>query len=121
MFKVHCLDHIVLKTTNMDAMLKFYRDVLNCPVIKETPFAMHLGVGEQLIDLVNVDKKLTEKNLHHFCLRITPYHYEDLKACFLKYGIAVYGYAERGNSQGPGWSFFIKDPEENVIELSENK
>lgn len=29
---IKALDHVVLRTCNLDAMLHFYRDILGCPV-----------------------------------------------------------------------------------------
>lgn len=40
---IQALDHVVLRTCNLDAMLHFYRDILGCPVEREV---MELGLTQ---------------------------------------------------------------------------
>ncbi len=120
-FKIHSLDHIVLKTVNKTAILHFYCDVLGCSIEREKPHLRltQLRAGEQLIDILEVDEKPTSQNLDHFCLRISVFDYETLKAYFQKHNVSVYGYDQRHSSQGLGWSCYLKDPEGNQVELIE--
>ena len=37
MLEITAIDHIVLRTTNLEAMLKFYIEVLGCRIERETP------------------------------------------------------------------------------------
>src|SRR5512132_2527305 len=60
MLRVREIDHIVLRVTDLVAMLRFYRDILGCPVDREQ---IDLGLtqlraGRSLIDLVTVDGAL---------------------------------------------------------------
>ena len=81
MFEVAGIDHVVLRTANIDDMLAFYSNVLGCKVERETSpesGLTQLRAGNALIDLVRVDSKLgrlgggppgnSGNNLDHFCL-----------------------------------------------------
>ena len=61
MIRVKMIDHIVLRTQNLERMLDFYSRVLGCPVERRLP--THVGLtqlraGQSLIDLVDVDSEL---------------------------------------------------------------
>jgi glyoxylase I family protein len=121
MFTIRGLDHLVLKTNNLDHMIKFYCEILNFKIerVQKEFNLTQLRVGDNLIDLVKVKNKpdLTQSNLEHFCLRIQPFNYEELKDYFTKQGIEVKRYGERYSALGLGWSFYINDPDGNEIEL----
>ena len=83
MIKVRLIDHIVLRTQNLERMLHFYSHVLGCRVERRLP--AHVGLtqlraGQSLIDLVDVDSELgraggpppsgTAQSIDHFCLQI---------------------------------------------------
>ncbi len=85
MLQVAGIDHIVLRTSNLKAMLHFYSVVLGCKVERETSPELgltQLRAGNALIDLVAVDSHLgktgggaptaTENNVDHFCLQLKP-------------------------------------------------
>ena len=57
MIHIREIDHVVLRVTNLDAMLQFYCGVLGCNVEKrqETLGLIQLRAGRSLIDLVPVD------------------------------------------------------------------
>lgn len=125
MFEIKSIDHIVLRTTQLDKMLFFYCDVLGC-VIENKQEAIkltQLRVGDNLIDLLVVDESIQAKhrNLEHFCLRIAPFNYPQLKAYFEKYEIEAKHFGNRYGSKGMGDSFYISDPEGNEVELCELK
>lgn len=123
MFKIRGLDHIVLKTTNLNAMLHFYCDILGCQIEQKQPeiSLTQLRAGEHIIDIVEVKEKALGQNLEHFCLRIQPFHYEKLKPYFESHNITLLRYGERYGSQGLGPSFYLNDPEGNMLELTEQK
>ncbi|WP_419419762.1 hypothetical protein ACNVED_00200 [Legionella sp. D16C41] len=105
MFKIICIDHIVLRTTKLKEMISFYCDTLNC-----------------IIDLLDVKKKVNQENssLAHFCLRISPFNYKDLQKYFSTNNIAIYRHGTRFGATGYGESFYLQDPEGNTIELKED-
>lgn len=121
MFKVKGVDHIVLRTDCLQKMLGFYRDLLGCQVVKEQPdfHLTQLDAGRSMIDLVEVVHRPLdhEHNVEHFCLQIDPFDYDSLKALFDEQGIEIYRYGERNGAQGLGYSFYLKDPQGNELEL----
>src|ERR1019366_2827178 len=85
MLNITKLDHLVLRVTDLQAMLRFYMDVLGCKLekVQKDLGLYQLRAGSALIDLVPVDGSLGLKggaapgkearNLDHFCLGIDPY------------------------------------------------
>ena len=130
MIKVLGLDHIVLRTTQLPAMLEFYSDFLGCKLereLDESVGLIQLRAGSALIDIVPVDSELGRsgggppqqdgRNVDHFCLCIEEIDESRLLAEFDKRGIGNSGFAERYGAQGFGRSIYIDDPEGNVVEL----
>lgn len=130
MIEVQALDHVVLRTTDMPAMLSFYRDLLGCPVERELPNSVglvQLRAGSGLIDLVPVDSELGRlgggpprqdgRNMEHVCLRIAAVPEEALLAHLRSAGLEPGEFAERYGAEGFGRSVYINDPEGNVVEL----
>ncbi len=124
------IDHIVLRTTKLAAMLDFYCNVLGCTVERETSAEMgltQLRAGNALIDLVTVDSRLgrmgggpparSENNLDHFCLQLKPVSEEEIRQHLSSHGIEVGEFEERYGAQGFGKSIYLKDPEGNTVEF----
>lgn len=124
MFTISCIDHIVLKTSQIEKMVHFYCNILNCQIerIQEKFGLTQLRAGDSIIDLIEVNSPLAEenRNLEHFCLRISPFNFEELSEYFNKKGIEILRYGQRYGAQGYGWSFYLHDPENNEIELTES-
>ncbi|CAM2069277.1 VOC family protein [Sulfidibacter corallicola] len=130
MLEIAGIDHLVLRTTKLEAMLGFYCGVLGCAVERKTSpetGLVQLRAGNALIDLVAVDSRLgrlgggppsaSENNLDHFCLQLKPIEEAALRAHLISHGIEVGEFAERYGAQGNGRSVYLKDPEGNVVEL----
>lgn len=129
MIVVQSIDHVVLRTTDLSAMLHFYQRVLGCPIERTLPDLglTQLRAGESIIDLVVVDSELGQlggkapqqdgRNLDHFCLQIAAFDEQELVDYLNQYDIEVTEFAERYGAQGFGRSAYIEDPEGNVVEL----
>lgn len=127
--EVKALDHIVLRTSNLDAMLHFYRDILGCPVERELAELglTQLRAGTALIDVVTVDSELGKlggeppvqngRNIDHFCLQLAPFAESELRQYLLSHDIKTEDFSKRYGAQGFGRSIYINDPEGNVVEL----
>ncbi|MGB2147843.1 MAG: VOC family protein, partial [Vibrio toranzoniae] len=101
MIEVKAIDHIVLRTSNREAMLYFYQQVLGCPIERELPDLglTQLRAGESIIDLVVVDSELGKlggkapqqdgRNLDHFCLQIAAFDERELVNYLYKHDIQV--------------------------------
>lgn len=129
MFTVLAIDHLVLRVSDLERMLRFYCDVLGCTVER---YQDHIGLvqlraGRSLIDLVPVEGKLgkaggaapgTEgRNLQHFCLRIEPFDEAAIRERLVAHGIEVSEAESRYGAEGYGPSVYFADPEGNEVEL----
>jgi glyoxylase I family protein len=130
MLKIKGIDHIVLRTAQVDEMCAFYCNVLGCTVERETPPELgltQLRAGNALIDLVRADSQIgktgggaptkTENNMDHFCLQLIQIDEESILAHLTSHGIEVGKFAERYGAQGNGRSIYLQDPEGNTVEL----
>jgi len=130
MLEVAGIDHIVLRTTKLQAMLEFYNGILGCKIERETSpetGLTQLRAGNALIDLVVVDSSLgklgggaptqTGNNVDHFCLQLKPVLEEEIGAYLESKGVEAGEFENRYGAQGFGKSVYVKDPEGNVVEL----
>ncbi len=130
MIKVRMIDHIVLRTENLEAMLHFYTRVLGCPVERRLPASVgltQLRAGLSLIDLVEVDSELgraggpppsgTEKNVDHFCLQIEPIGEQELRDWLESNGVEAGDFQVRYGAEAFGSSVYVRDPDGNIVEL----
>lgn len=128
-FRIKGLDHVVLRATNISKMKRFYCDVLGCVLERAQPDLglYQLRAGQSLIDLVDMQGQLGRaggkppgiegRNMDHFCIGIDPFQECELRAHLKAHGIAVGDVADRYGAEGGGPSLYIKDPEDNVLEL----
>jgi catechol 2,3-dioxygenase-like lactoylglutathione lyase family enzyme len=129
MLRVREIDHIVLRVTDLAAMLHFYRDVLGCPLDRDQGDIglTQLRAGRSLIDLVTVDSPLGRAggappgaeghNLDHVCLRLEEFDGEAIVAYLASHGVEAGEVASRYGADGQGPSMYIRDPEGNTVEL----
>jgi len=130
MIEIAAIDHIVLRTSKIKAMLDFYCHVLRCTVERETSTEtglIQLRAGSALIDLVTVESDLgrmgggaptaTENSLDHFCLQLKPISEIEIEKHLSEHGIDGGSFHDRYGAQGIGKSIYIKDPEGNTVEL----
>lgn len=129
MLQIRQLDHVVLRVTDLPAMLRFYRDVLGCPVekVQENIGLWQLRAGTALIDLVPIDGPLGQKggaapgpegrNMDHFCLQVEPFDGEAIIAHLKQQGCEPGSIESRYGAKGQGPSIYVPDPEGNMVEL----
>jgi catechol 2,3-dioxygenase-like lactoylglutathione lyase family enzyme len=129
MIQIREIDHVVLRVTDLEAMLRFYCVVLGCKVERrqEELGLTQLRAGRSLIDLVTVDGELgrrggpppgTEgRNMDHLCLRLDPFDAEAIYAHLDRRGVKAEDVGSRYGAEGEGPSIYLNDPEGNVIEL----
>ncbi|SDJ91715.1 VOC family protein [Microbulbifer yueqingensis] len=129
MFRIRNIDHIVLRVTDLRAMLAFYVDILGCSVEREKPGIglYQLRAGGSLIDLVPVSEPLGRaggappgregRNLDHLCLHIEPFHPQALVRYLRARDIEPGPVETRYGATGNGPSLYIQDPEGNTVEL----
>jgi catechol 2,3-dioxygenase-like lactoylglutathione lyase family enzyme len=129
MISIREIDHVVLRVRDIDAMRRFYCDVLGATHVAYRPeFGMsHLKAGNAMIDLVLVDGPLGKpggaapgkegRNMDHFCLRVEPFDQDAIVAHLKRHGIEVGEIRRRYGAQGNGISIYVADPEGNTVEL----
>ena len=126
-FNITGIDHVVLRARDPDRLVRFYRDVLGCPVEREQAGIglTQLRAGRCLIDVVP-HRALAgapgqgggaEPNVDHVCLLVQPFDAERISAYLRANGARVGEVAMRYGAEGEGPSLYLQDPEGNGIEL----
>jgi glyoxylase I family protein len=117
MIKIRNIDHVVLRVRDIDAMRRFYCDVLGAEhVAYREKFKMsHLRVGTALIDLVVAEGG--GRNMDHLCLRLEPFDEQAIVSHLQKHGVAIGEIRNRYGAEGNGTSIYLTDPEGNMVEL----
>jgi catechol 2,3-dioxygenase-like lactoylglutathione lyase family enzyme len=127
--RIRELDHLVLRVVNVDAMLKFYCDVLGCTVERRQDAIglVQLRAGRSLLDLVPVDGELGRaggaapgnegRNLDHFCFRVDPFDEAVIRSHLQENRVEAGPTGSRFGAEGKGPSIYVTDPEGNVVEL----
>lgn len=132
-FSIKGLDHVVLRVRSVPDALKFYCDVLGCPIEREIEKIglIQLRAGSALIDLVGLDSELGRRaaapatpdsgpvgrNMDHFAIAIEDFE-EDALLTYLKgNGIEAGPMEQRYGAEGFGPSLYVTDPDGNTVEL----
>ncbi len=123
------IDHIVLRVIRLDAMIRFYCEVLGCRIERRQDEIglVQLRAGASLVDLVPVDGKLGKmggaapgregRNLDHVCFRVEPFDEATIRAHLAAHGVRAGPVESRYGAEGEGPSIYLQDPEHNTIEL----
>ena len=129
MLTIRGLDHLVLRTADLDGMITFYGEVLGCAVERRADDLglVQLRAGAALIDLVDTAGKLgaaggappgTEgRNLDHFCLQVTTLDRDEIARRLTPWNITPGESTRRYGAEGYGPSIYLTDPDGNTIEL----
>lgn len=129
MIHIREIDHIVLRVSNLEAMIAFYCSVLGCTIERRQDAIglIQLRAGSALVDLVPVDGKLgrmggaapgTEgRNLDHVCFRVEPFDEASIRAHLALHRVEAGPVESRYGAGGEGPSIYLQDPEGNTIEL----
>jgi len=129
MLVIREIDHVVLRVSDADSMIRFYCEVLGAKVSRRRPDLgmVHLRAGASLIDLVDVDGPLGKpggaapgsegRNMDHLCLRVEPFDQAAIVAHLTARGVKVGDIRPRYGSEGMGISIYLTDPDGNTVEL----
>jgi catechol 2,3-dioxygenase-like lactoylglutathione lyase family enzyme len=129
MISIKQLDHLVIRARDLEAMVRFYCEVVGCRLDKRVDELglVHLRAGRSMIDLISVDGKLglaggappqaEAYNLDHLCLQIEPFNLDELLSHLQSHGVAASDLQHNYGAEGYGPSIYIKDPEGNTIEF----
>jgi glyoxylase I family protein len=118
MLRIRAIDHLVLRVREIDAMRRFYCEVLGAEHVAWRPKLgmSHLRAGSAMIDLV-LGEPGAGRNMDHFCLRVEPFDQDAVVAHLASHGVAVGEIARRFGAEGNGVSIYVTDPEGNTVEL----
>lgn len=118
MFELRGIDHVVLRVRDIEAMARFYCDVLGAKRVVYRPRLklMHLRAGDAMIDLV-AGEPPSGRNMDHLCLRVARFDPAELLAHLERQGVAAGDIKTRFGAEGNGPSIYLTDPEGNTVEL----
>src|SRR5512140_1525360 len=121
MIRIREIDHLVLRVRGLEAMLRFYCDVLGCSVERRQDDLglVQLRAGRSLVDLVPVDGKLGRaggaapqaegRNLDHFCFRVEPFDEAAIRGQLQAFGRNAGAVEMRYGAEGRGPSMYLTD------------
>jgi catechol 2,3-dioxygenase-like lactoylglutathione lyase family enzyme len=120
---VRALDHIVLCVADVAATCAFYERVLGLVPREERPGKWSLHVGDQKISLQDAGSapaiaRDTVPGSGNLCL-LTDVPIDEVVAHLGREGVAVVeGPGERIGARGPILSVYLRDPDGNLVEVS---
>lgn len=123
--KIKDIDHITLTVTDLAATLRFYHEVFDMPIIETDDGRQSVLCGKQAIKF-----QLTKQphppvaaaptpGSADFCI-IVKDPLEEVKNHLISYYVPIIaGPVERNGAHGKITSFYINDPDNNLIEVAE--
>ncbi|ASQ15066.1 VOC family protein [Sinorhizobium meliloti] len=121
--KVRALDHIVLCVNDVPATRRFYERVLNMESREERPgkWSLHFGTHKISLQGAVTSPSIaceTVPGSGNFCL-LTDTPLEEFILNLKRQGIAIVdGPGERAGAMGKLLSVYFKDPDGNLVEVS---
>lgn len=124
MIKLKKLDHLVLTVADMEATCEFYQEILGCEIVTFGAGRKALKFGEQKFNLHQAGKEFEPKAMSprpgsaDLCL-ITDDPIEHVVAKLGVVGVEIEeGPVARTGATGNIVSVYIRDPDGNLLELS---
>src|SRR5690348_10936112 len=118
------LDHFVLTVRSIDATVDFYRDAVGLEVVTFGDGRRALLVGEQKINLHQAGREFEPKARHptpgsgDFCI-VTDQPLDEVIDRLRRLGIPIEeGPVRRTGAVGPLMSIYVRDPDENLVEIA---
>ncbi|MGE3745292.1 MAG: VOC family protein [Sphingomonadaceae bacterium] len=123
------IDHLVLRVSDLERSVAFYRDVLGLTVDRRRNDLglVHMRAGSSFIDLVDVTGKLGQRgggaagaecrNMDHLCLRVADFDETKITAELEAFSVPIGEIDIRYGANGDGVSIYLEDPDGNGLEL----
>jgi catechol 2,3-dioxygenase-like lactoylglutathione lyase family enzyme len=122
--KIDCIDHVVLTVKNIDATCEFYAKAMGMEIVTFGEGRKALSFGSQKINLQQLGRESTLKaekptpGSADICF-ITSVSLPDVIAHLNSCGIKLIGGpVERNGARGVMMSFYFRDPDMNLFEVS---
>lgn len=119
------LDHLVLTTRDKEACVRFYTDVLGMQLEQFGAGRLAFRFGAQKINLHEAGKEFLPKahaptpGSLDLCF-IAAIPLDDVIARLRQFGVPIEeGPVRRTGAEGPILSVYVRDPDQNLIEISE--
>jgi catechol 2,3-dioxygenase-like lactoylglutathione lyase family enzyme len=116
-------DHLVLRCSDVDKTLTWYVETLGLAPVRvdewragAVPFPSVRVSAETIIDLVPATGIVTERNVDHICL-VADRATVDAIAADTETFRVIGEPGVRFGAQGDGWSTYVYDPDDNVVEI----
>ncbi len=118
-FRVERIDHVVLRVSDLAAMVRFYEQALGFNVERrlERISLVQMRAGASMLDLVAGEHAEGAPNMDHLCFRIEPFDRDAIVRQLAPFDISVGETVERYGAEGNGPSVYFHDPEGNQVEL----
>lgn len=122
--EIRAIDHFVLVVLSIEATIEFYTRVLGLEAREISPGRWALHFGNQKINLQQLHKSVDPQTLHpsrgagDFCL-LTDTPIQDVVDQLHRENVKIInGPIHRTGARGPILSVYFYDPDENLIEVS---
>jgi catechol 2,3-dioxygenase-like lactoylglutathione lyase family enzyme len=117
-------DHLVLRCRDVDTSLRWYVDELGLEPVRveqwrdgAAPFPSVRLSAESIIDLIPADGPFSERNVDHFCVVADRASVDAVAAGAGTQFNVVAGPVTRFGAKGDGWSVYVTDPDDNMVEI----
>ena len=117
--------HFSIAVSDLDASRKFYTEILGLKYVQTSPALglVFLKAGDDYVLLAKSDAPLQRsakdaRRAHH-AFKVDADRYEDTKAFLATKGVQVSEEEDRKNGVFVGRQFYIRDPDDTVIEFTE--
>ncbi|MBI1359337.1 MAG: VOC family protein [Alphaproteobacteria bacterium] len=131
-FDLQAIDHVVLIVDGMDRAVRWYEDVIGAKVEGDL---LHVGMlqlrcGASMIDLADAGSEKGAwarpavaggRNMDHLCIEIGPVTKAEMEAHLAAHDVEIVERGWRSGAKGEGWSWYIRDPWGNQIELKTDR
>jgi catechol 2,3-dioxygenase-like lactoylglutathione lyase family enzyme len=122
MISIRNIDHVVIRTADMDRALAFYCGVLGCREERrvESIGLIQLRAGASMIDLMDAASSPPPAgpgNMDHFAVRVEPFDEAAIRAHLAAHGVDAGKVESRVGAEGNGPSMYVTDPDGNTVEL----
>jgi catechol 2,3-dioxygenase-like lactoylglutathione lyase family enzyme len=122
--RIDRLDHIVLTVADLDKTIAFYTDVLGMDLVTFQAGRKALSFGRSKINLHQAGHSFSPHagsptpGSEDFCL-IVDGSLDDVMEDLARHGVAIEeGPVERTGATGTIRSVYVRDPDQNLVELS---